>query len=96
VELEAPGVSPVSPSSGFPLALQHPEIQAADHGSSAYSSLPEAVEAQPKTESELDALRSRRVALETQRQRILQLQQIEHEQSLIDHRISRLRHEEAS
>jgi hypothetical protein len=63
----------------------------------AYSEFPEvvppaavALTAAPQTAAELEALRARREALDVQRLRILQLQQIEEERAQLDQRISRL------
>jgi hypothetical protein len=59
----------------------------------AYSEAPEvspSTAAAPQTAAEIEALRARREALDVQRLRILQLQQIEEERMQLDQRISRL------
>src|SRR6185369_14472783 len=83
---------PITPPNNPP--LRHDSVTKSPllYDKPAYSELPEVniLAIAPQTAAELEALRARREALDVQRLRILQLQEIEDERAQLDQRISRL------
>ncbi|KAK0651052.1 hypothetical protein B0T16DRAFT_489144 [Cercophora newfieldiana] len=87
---EAPASTPPSNPPDHPKPTETLPVR---HDVPAYSDLPEVNTTALQPESELEDLLARREALDNQRLRILQLQQIEEERLRLDQRISQLKME---